>query len=65
LTEPKIDDLVAFLASPTSSRYSNWGPKELARQREIARAQRLERDMARAFGPKAPRPAPRRRLEPE
>src|ERR1700719_2382329 len=40
LTEPEIDDLVAFLASLTSSHYSELGAKELARQREIARTQR-------------------------
>ena len=60
LDEAEIDDLVAFLASPASSRYSNWEPKELAHQREVVRAQRPQRYMARTFGPKAPRPAPRR-----
>src|SRR5207248_2562824 len=58
LTEPEIDDLVAFLASLTSSQYKELGAKELARQREIARTQRPQRDTARAFGPKPPRPAP-------
>jgi cytochrome c peroxidase len=56
LTEPEIDDLVAFLASLTSSQYKEQGVKELARQREIARTNRPQRDTARAFGPKPPRP---------
>src|SRR5467141_1513698 len=58
LTEPEIDDLVAFMASLPSSQYREMGDKELARQREIARTQRPQRDTARAFGPKPPRPAP-------
>jgi len=37
LTEPEIDDLVAFMASLTSSQYQELGDKEQARQREIAR----------------------------
>jgi cytochrome c peroxidase len=58
LTEPEIDDLVAFMASLTSSQYRELRDKELARQREIARTQRPQRDTARAFGPKPPQPAP-------
>jgi cytochrome c peroxidase len=58
LTEPEIDDLVAFMASLTSAQYKEQGIKELARQREIARRNRPQRDTARAFGPKPPRPAP-------
>ena len=58
LTEPEIDDLVAFLASLTSAQYREQGAKELARQREIARTNRPQRDTARAFGPKPPRPEP-------
>jgi cytochrome c peroxidase len=58
LTEPEIDDLVAFLASLTSAQYREQGEKERARQREIARNNRPQRDTARAFGPKPPRPAP-------
>jgi cytochrome c peroxidase len=59
LTEPEIDDLVAFMASLTltSAQYAELGAKELARQREIARAKRPQRDTARAFGPKPPRPS--------
>jgi cytochrome c peroxidase len=58
LTEPEIDDLVAFLASLTSAQYREQGEKELARQREIARTNRPQRDTARALGPKPPRPKP-------
>jgi cytochrome c peroxidase len=58
LTEPEIDDLVAFLASVTSRQYEELGAKEPARQREIARTQRPQRDTARAFGPKPAGPAP-------
>jgi cytochrome c peroxidase len=60
LTERDIDDLVAFLASLTSADYKEQGIKELARQRELSRTTRPERDTARAFGPTPPRPkAPR------
>jgi cytochrome c peroxidase len=58
LTEPEIDDLVAFLASLTSAQYGEQAAKELVRQREIARTSRPQRDTARAFGPKPPRPEP-------
>jgi len=60
LTEGDIDDLVAFLASLTSADYAEQGVKELARQRELSRTTRPQRDTARAFGPKPPRPEPRR-----
>jgi cytochrome c peroxidase len=59
LTERDIDDLVAFLASLTSADYKEQGIKELARQRELSRTTRPQRDTARAFGPKPPRPQPR------
>jgi cytochrome c peroxidase len=52
LSESEIDDVVAFMASLTSAQYREQGVKELARQREIARTSRPERDTARAFGPK-------------
>jgi hypothetical protein len=55
---PTSVDLVAFLASLTSAQYREQGEKELARQREIARTNRPQRDIARAFGPKPRRPAP-------
>jgi cytochrome c peroxidase len=58
LTEGNIDDLVAFLASLTSADYKELGVRELARQRELSRTNRPQRDTARAFGPKPPRPKP-------
>jgi cytochrome c peroxidase len=58
LTESDIDDLVAFLASLTSPQYKEQGVKELARQRALSRTSRPQRDTARAFGPKPPRPKP-------
>jgi cytochrome c peroxidase len=58
LTEPQIDDLVAFLASLTSAQYREEGADELARQRQISRTSRPQRDTARAFAPKPPRPKP-------
>ena len=50
LTEPEIDDLVAFLASLTSATYKEQGAAELARQRVLSRTNRPQRDTARAFG---------------
>jgi cytochrome c peroxidase len=58
LSETEIDDVVAFLASLTSAQYREQGVKELARQREIARTSRPQRDTARAFGPRPPQPDP-------
>lgn len=58
LTESDIDDLVAFMASLTSPNYQEQGATELARQRALSRTNRPQRDTARAFGPKPPRPAP-------
>ena len=58
LTEGDIDDLVAFMASLTSSNYKEQGATELARQRVISRTTRPQRDTTRAFGPKPPLPAP-------
>ena len=63
LTEGDIDDLVAFLASLTSSDYRDQGAAELARQRELARSSRPQRDTTRAFGPKPIRPPTHRSLE--
>src|SRR6266446_6569027 len=51
LTEDDIDAVVAFLASLTSRDYEAQGIKELARQRELSRTHRPQRDTARAFGP--------------
>jgi cytochrome c peroxidase len=58
LTEEEIDDLVAFLVSLTSPDYKEQGVKELARQRELSRTKRPQRDTARAFGPKPVQPKP-------
>ena len=58
LTEPEIDDLVAFLASLTSPQYKELGEKEYARQLALSEVSRPQRDTARAFGPKPPRPKP-------
>jgi cytochrome c peroxidase len=58
LTESDIDDLVAFMASLTSAIYKKQGAAELARQRALSRTSRPQRDTARAFAPKLPRPAP-------
>jgi cytochrome c peroxidase len=58
LTEADIDDLVAFLASLTSADYKEQGAAELARQRALSKTNRPQRDTARAFGPKPPRPEP-------
>jgi len=52
LKEPEIDDLVAFLASLTSSDYRKPALEELTRQRKLSRTTRPYRDTARAFGPK-------------
>ncbi|MDB6066147.1 MAG: cytochrome peroxidase [Pedosphaera sp.] len=58
LTEPDIDDMVAFLAALTSDDYKEQGAKELARQRALAKTNRPQRDTARAFGPKPKQPPP-------
>jgi cytochrome c peroxidase len=58
LTEPEIDDLVAFLAALTSPEYRELGNWELDRQRALSRTSRPQRDTKRAFGPKPPRPKP-------
>jgi hypothetical protein len=52
LSERDIDDVVAFLASLTSPAYKAAADIELARQRELSRTTRPQRDTARAFGPK-------------
>ena len=58
LTEPEIDDLVAFLASLTSPQYRELGDKEYARQLALSKVSRPQRDTARAFGPKPTQPKP-------
>src|SRR5216683_5761674 len=60
LTEREIDDVVALLATLTSAQYTEQGVKELARQRELSRTNRPQRDTARAFGPKPTQPKPSR-----
>jgi cytochrome c peroxidase len=56
LTEPEIDDLVAFLASLTSPDYQTLGAREFERQRALSRTSRPQRDTKRAFGPKPVKP---------
>jgi cytochrome c peroxidase len=58
LSEAEIDDVVAFMASLTSAQYRQQGDRELARQREIARTSRPQRNTARAFAPKVTQPNP-------
>jgi cytochrome c peroxidase len=58
LTEPEIDDIVAFLVSLTSPQYKEVGDREYARQLAISKVSRPQRDTARAFGPKASQPPP-------
>jgi cytochrome c peroxidase len=50
LTEPEIDDVVAFLGALTSRRYAPLAKKELARQRALSRSRRPQRDTAAAMG---------------
>jgi cytochrome c peroxidase len=50
LTEPEIDDLVAFLASLTSDHYAAAAAKEFARQQALSRTTRPQRDTAAAMG---------------
>jgi cytochrome c peroxidase len=64
LTEPEIDDMVAFLGSLTDRAFAPLGARELARQRGL-KGKRPERDTAIAMGKKgnlgdlAPDPDPR------
>jgi cytochrome c peroxidase len=58
LTEPEIDDVVAFLASLTSPQYKALGDQEYARQLALSKVSRPQRDTARAFGPKPRQPSP-------
>jgi len=58
LTEPEIDDVVAFLASLTSPQYKQMGDQEYARQLAVSKVSRPQRDTARAFGPKPTQPKP-------
>jgi cytochrome c peroxidase len=56
LMESEIDDVVAFMASLTSPRYKKVGDQEYARQLALSKADRSQRDTARAFGPKPSQP---------
>jgi cytochrome c peroxidase len=56
LSETEIDDMVAFLASLTSSKFAALGKKELQRQHALSRTKRPERDVAAAMGKKAQGP---------
>jgi cytochrome c peroxidase len=58
LTEPEIDDVVAFLASLTSPQYKAIGDQEYARQLATSKVNRPQRDTGRAFGPKPKQPPP-------
>jgi cytochrome c peroxidase len=58
LTEPEIDDVVAFLASLTSPQYKEFGDREYARQLALSKVNRAQRNTARAFGPKPKQPPP-------
>jgi len=58
LTEPEIDDVVAFLAALTSPQYKDAGEAEYARQLALSKVNRPQRDTARAFGPKPKQPPP-------
>jgi cytochrome c peroxidase len=58
LHERDIDDLVALMAALTSPSYRELGARELARQRQLSRTSRPQRDSARAFGPKPVQPKP-------
>jgi cytochrome c peroxidase len=58
LHEKDIDDLVALMASLTSPSYREQGARELARQRQLSRTSRPQRDSVRAFGPKPVQPKP-------
>jgi len=51
LTEPEIDDLVAFMFALTSSQFADLGHKEFARQQAL-KDQRPERDTEAALGKK-------------
>jgi cytochrome c peroxidase len=56
LTEPEIDDVVAFLASLTSPQYKELVDREYARQLALSEVNRSQRDTGRAFGPKPKQP---------
>src|SRR5688572_33118041 len=51
MTEPELDDLVAFMFALTSDRFAALGKKELGRQKGM-KSKRPERDVATAMGKK-------------
>lgn len=51
LTEPEIDDLVAFMAALTSDKFAAFGRREMARMTEL-KTKRPERDVDAAMGKK-------------
>jgi cytochrome c peroxidase len=58
LHERDIDDLVNLMAALTNPSYRDLAARELARQRQLSRTSRPQRDSARAFGPKPVQPKP-------
>jgi cytochrome c peroxidase len=58
LTEPEIDDLVAFMASLTSPQYKAQADQEYARQLALSKVSRPQRNTERAFAPKPKQPEP-------
>jgi len=52
LSEPEIDDLVAFLGALTASDLKADNDAEMTRQKELARTKRPERDTDAAMGRK-------------
>jgi len=52
LTEPEIDDIVAFLGSLTASELKAQNAEEMRRQKELAQVKRPERDTDAAMGRK-------------
>lgn len=58
LHETEIDDLVALMAALTSPAYKELAAREFARQRQLSRTSRPQRDSVRAFGPKPVPPKP-------
>ena len=58
LTEPEIDNVVAFLGSLTSRQYKEAGDREYARQVALSKVSRPQRDTGRAFEAKPKQPSP-------
>jgi len=58
LTEPEIDNVVAFLGSLTSPQYKEVGDREYARQLALSKVSRPQRDTGRAFEAKPKQPSP-------